>query len=294
MIGYVTLLWWRKCQWERFWTPRIPYIFICSFGFPFIFRNWSRRILGMSSWRFDSRDTQGNHKMNSRGGRSKAKHLRRANMDWCVFRLCFRHTILLYIFVTHPNISTHIWKFISPFRSGFFVLQKNVINAGFRHLMDVFQGHIFFQALEFRLSERWPSGSGDWEPWHQRSKTLWSLHCFLVVRTLFFGLVYLCCWVILRFLDSGRVAEERERSSGVYFPVCAEYFWASDFPVSSREAGTKLMIDGRKCHLLDPVVQRKDDLTDGEAYPTDKTDNHSIVMHQLKTEPLHEKRMAPE
>ena len=45
-----------------------------------------------------------------------------------------------------------------------------------------------------------------------------------MVRTLFFGLVYLCCWVILRFLDSGRVAEERERSSGVYFPVFAEYF----------------------------------------------------------------------
>ena len=186
-------------------------------------------------------------------------------------------------------------KCISPFRSGFFVLQKNVLNAGFRHVMDVFQGAcIFFQALEFRLSERWPSGSGDWEPWRQRSKTLWSLHCFLVVRTLFFGLVYLCCWVILRFLDSGRIAEERERSSGVYFPVFAEYFWASDFPDSSREAGTKLMIDGRKCHLLDPVVQRKDELTDGEAYPTDKTANHSIVMHQLKTEPLHETRMAPE
>ena len=100
-------------------------------------------------------------------------------------------------------------------------------------------GIYFFQALEFRLSERWPGGSGDWEPWSQMSKTLWSLHSFLVVRTLFFGLVYLCCWVILRFLDSGRVAEQRERSSGVYFPVFAEYFWASDFPVSSREARYK-------------------------------------------------------
>ena len=126
-------------------------------------------------------------------------------------------------------------------------------------------GIYFFQALEFRLPERWPSGSGDWELWPQRSKTLWSVHCFLVVRTLFFGLVYLCCWVILRFLDSRRVAEERKRSSGMYFPAFGKYFLASDFPVSSREAATKLMIDGRKYYLLDPVVQRKDDLTNGEA-----------------------------
>ena len=48
--------------------------YMCSFGFPLIFRNWSRRIPGMNSWRFDSRDTQGKDIMNSRGGRSTAKH----------------------------------------------------------------------------------------------------------------------------------------------------------------------------------------------------------------------------
>ena len=80
--------------------------YMCSFGFPLILRNWSRRIPG----RFDSRDTQGNHKMNSRGGRRTAKHLRHEIMEWCVLRLCFRHTILLYVFATHPNISTHILK----------------------------------------------------------------------------------------------------------------------------------------------------------------------------------------
>ena len=78
--------------------------YMCFFGFPFIFRSWSRSIPGMNSWRCDSRDTQGNQKMNSWVGRRTAKHLRQANMDWCVLRLCFRHTILLYVFVTHPNI----------------------------------------------------------------------------------------------------------------------------------------------------------------------------------------------
>ena len=70
-----------------------------------------------------------------------------------------------------------------------------------------------------------------------------------------------------------------------YSPSIFEHL-TSRSPVG--KLGTKLMIDGRKCHLLDPVVQRKDDLTDGEAYPMDKTAN------QLKTEPLHETQMATE
>ena len=163
MIGYVTQLWWRKCQWERFWTPRIPYIFYLFLWIPIHFPKLKQKNsrYELLAFRFErhAREPQDE----SRGGQSKAKHLRRANMDWCVFRLCFRHTILLYIFVTHPNISTQILKFISPFRSGFFVLQKNVINAGFRHVMDVFQGaYIFFKRLNsvYQRGDRAALGTG--------------------------------------------------------------------------------------------------------------------------------------
>ena len=57
----------------------------------------------------------------------------------------------------------HHLKCISPFRSGFFVLQKNVINAGFRHVMDVFQGaYIFFKRLNsvYQRGDRAAPGSG--------------------------------------------------------------------------------------------------------------------------------------
>ena len=119
----------------------------------------------------------------------------------------------------------------------------------------------FFQALEFRLPKRWLSGSGDWELCDvRRVRDSDPTVQLLVVRTfIFFGLVYQCCWVISRFLDSGLVLLKKLREAlACIYKHSACIFEHMAFR-SPREAAAKLMIDGGEYHLLDPVVQRKDD-----------------------------------
>ena len=107
----VCKLWWWKGQWVRFWTPRLPNIshvrLRIPIHFPKLKQNNSRALI---SWHWDSKDAQEKHKMNSRSTRSRrTAKFRHANMDWYVSRLCFRHSTPLCVFLTHLNISTHIY-----------------------------------------------------------------------------------------------------------------------------------------------------------------------------------------
>ena len=114
----VCKLWWRKCQWVRFWIPRIPYILYVFLWIPIHFPKLKQKYSRAWTLGVATRETR---KGTRRWIPEEVGERRNtfAKQTWTdrFFRLCFRHTILLYVFVTHPYISTQILKTVYAART---------------------------------------------------------------------------------------------------------------------------------------------------------------------------------